>query len=288
MRVRGAARPGCAGAKQASPAFAACGGGAAPRTLPLQKRCKGSRGRPAEPGKIRQFILSNYYNAAAPEKQRNRRFCNRIVKMPRPPPPQNPHPRRRALNPQSSAPLRRSPAPCKSFAPPPANPRKKSGNLCREPCPVTTAPQKGKTFASAGNPPPPHRQPPQKIRQFAPGDLSRYNSAAKRKNLCIRREPTPRHQPPQKIPAICAGSLVPLQQRRKKENPSHPPGTPPPPTPAKRSRGEKSPHPPGPPHRPTPAKKSGRLPRSATFPLFKRRKMRYTGKEIHPDTEDET
>ena len=195
MRVRGAARPGCAGAKQASPAFAACGGGAAPRTLPLQKRCKGSRGRPAEPGKIRQFILSKYYNAAAPEKQRNRRFCNRIVKMPRPPPPQNPHPRRRALNPQSSAPLRRSPAPCKSFVPPPPTPAKK--------------------------------------RQFAPRALSRYNGAAKRKILRIRREPTP-----------------------------------PPP--------------------PTPAKKSGRLPRSATFPLFKRRKMRYTGKEIHPDTEDET
>lgn len=36
MRVRGAARPGCAGAKQASSAFAACGGGAAPavRLLP--------------------------------------------------------------------------------------------------------------------------------------------------------------------------------------------------------------------------------------------------------------
>ena len=59
--------------------------------------------------------------------------------------------------------------------------------------------------------------------------------------------------------------------------------------PAKRSRGEKSPHPPGT-HAPRhqPRKKSPPLRCSATFPLFKRRKMRYTGREIHPDTEDET
>ena len=212
MRVRGAARPGCAGAKQASPAFAACGGGAAPRTLPLQKRCKGSRGRPAETGKIRQFILSNYYNAAAPEKQRNRRFCNRIVKMPRPPPPVKsppPPPRiksaiirplaplprplqklrpatgqprkktgnlRREPCPVTTAPQRRSVPPPVPPAkrsrgeksqypsgthPPPPPPRKKTGNLRREPCPVTTTPQKEKTFASAGNPHP-HRPTPAK------------------------------------------------------------------------------------------------------------------------------
>ena len=270
MRVRGAARPGCAGAKQASPAFAACGGGAAPRTLPLQKRCKGSRGRPVEPGKIRQFILSNYYNAAAPEKQRNRRFCNRIVKMPRPPPLQNPHSRRRALNPQSSAPLRRSPALCKSFVPPPPTPQNNPGNLRREPCPVTTAPQKGKTFASVGNPPPAATGQPRK----KTGNLRREpcpvtTAPHKGKTFASAGNPRPATANHAKNPAICAGSLVPLQRRRKKKNPSHPPGT----------------------HTPTgqPQQKNpGRLPRSAMFPLFKRRKMRYTGKEIHPDTEDET
>ena len=158
---------------------------------------------------------------------------------------------------------------------------KKSGNLRREPCPVTTAPQRRSV-------PPP--VPPQ--------------NAAGVKSPRIRREPTPRHHPPQKNPAICTGSLVPLQQRRKKKKPSHPPGTHPQRQPRKKSRQfapgalsrynsaakrknlriRREPTPP-------PAnlrKKSGRLPRSATFPLFKRRKMRYTGKEIHPDTEDET
>lgn len=165
--------------------------------------------------------------------------------MPRPPPPQNPHPRRRALNPQSSAPLRRSPAPCKSFVPPPPTPAKK--------------------------------------RQFAPRALSRYNGAAKRKILRIRREPIPRHQPRKKSRQFAPGALSRYNSAAKTERPAARP-------PAKRSRGEKSPHPPGThtPHRPTQQKNPGRLPRSATFPLFKRRKMRYTGKEIHPDTEDET
>lgn len=246
MRVRGAARPGCAGAKQASPAFAACGGGAAPRTLPLQKRCKGSRGRPAEPGKIRQFILSKYYNAAAPEKQRNRRFCNRIVKMPARRP-------RKIPTPAAAHKIRNHPPPC-AAAPP---------------------------FAKAS---PRHRPTPQKNWQFAPGALSRYNNAAKRKILRIRREPTPPPaNPSKKSRQFVSGALSRYNSAAKTERPAARP-------PAKRSRGEKSPHPPGThtPHRPTQQKNPGRLPRSATFPLFKRRKMRYTGKEIHPDTEDET
>ena len=258
MRVRGAARPGCAGAKQASPAFAACGGGAAPRTLPLQKtlqkRCKGSRGRPAEPGKIRQFILSNYYNAAAPEKQRNRRFCNRIVKMPRPPPPAKSPPPPPRIESAIIRPLAPQPRPLQKLRPATGQPRKK-------------------------------------IRQFAPGALSRYNNAAKRKNLRIRREPTsPHRQPPQKNPGNLRREPCPVTTAPQKGKSFASAGPPPPPTPAKRSRGEKSPHPPGT-HTPTgqpQQKKSGRLSRSATFPLFKRRKMRYTGKEIHPDTEDET
>ena len=171
VRVRGAARPGFAGAKQASPAFAACGGGAAPRTLPLQKRCKGSRGRPAEPGKIRQFILSNYYNAAAPEKQRNRRFCNRIVKMHRPQPPAKSPPPPPCIKSAIIRPLAPQPRPLQKLRPPTTNPRKKIPAIC------------------AGS--------------LVPLQQRRKDGASRR------------HQPPQKIPAICAGSLVPLQRRRK-------------------------------------------------------------------------
>lgn len=73
-----------------------------------------------------------------------------------------------ATNPRKkSGNLRREPcpvttAPQRRSVPPPANPAKNPGNLRREPCPVITAPPKGKSFASAGNPHPPPANPAKK------------------------------------------------------------------------------------------------------------------------------
>ena len=155
-------------------------------------------------------------------------------------------------------------------------------------------------------------QPRKKSRQFAPGALSRYNSAAKTERPAAR--PPAKRSRGEKSPHPPGTHTPTANPRKKSGNLRREPcpvttapqrrSVPPPANPAKNPgnlRREPCPvitAPPkgksfasaGNPYPPpaNPAKKSGRLPRSATFPLFKRRKMRYTGKEIHPDTEDET